>query len=246
MSIFSTQVGKSAPRATVASNGYRFTTTRSMPAILWSRIAFMWPAWVRRARMPPWIEGCRVFTRPSMISGKPVWSLTSTTLRPASRNALAEPPVDRISIPRAASALPNSTRPSLSETEIKARSTRARSGVGEGAWLGAADMAGSIARAAVRCKTPVSRLLSCFLEFGEGHGCQHQKRGGRAQIAPGLPAARQEHDGDGDRAGGRQAQGNRRQEGSRAAAEGGRRHRAALQFTATSDRHERGGDPGLQ
>ena len=103
-----------------------------MPAILWSLIAFWWPASVRRARMPPWIAGCRVFTRPSMISGKPVWSLTSTTFSPASRSALAEPPVDRISMPCAASALPSSTRPSLSETEISARSMRARSGVGEG------------------------------------------------------------------------------------------------------------------
>ncbi len=31
--------------------------------------------------------------------GKPVWSLTSTTFSPASRKALAEPPVDRISTP---------------------------------------------------------------------------------------------------------------------------------------------------
>jgi len=103
-----------------------------MPAILWSLIAFLWPASVRRARMPPWIDGCSVFTRPSMISGKPVWSLTSITVSPASRSALAEPPVERISMPWPASALPNSISPSLSETEISARWILARSGVGEG------------------------------------------------------------------------------------------------------------------
>ena len=53
----------------------------------------------RRPRMPPWICGTRVFTRPSRISGKPVWSDTSFTATPASRNARAEPPVDRISTP---------------------------------------------------------------------------------------------------------------------------------------------------
>ena len=60
-----------------------------MPAILWSLIAFCVAGMsVRRARMPPWIAGCRVFTRPSMISGKPVWSLTSITFSPASRKRL--------------------------------------------------------------------------------------------------------------------------------------------------------------
>src|SRR5438094_4707562 len=116
-----------------------------MPAILWSAIAFRWTVSVRRARMPPWIEGCRVFTRPSMISGKPVWSLTSTTFSPASRNAFAEPPVDRISMPWPASARPSSTRPALSDTEISARSIFARSGVGEGTYWGAADMAALLA-----------------------------------------------------------------------------------------------------
>src|SRR4029453_6805173 len=113
-----------------------------MPTILWSAIAFLCPVSVRRARIPPWMVGCSVLTRPSMISGKPVWSLTSITFSPASRNALAEPPVDRISTPCPASALPSSTRPSLSETEISARSIRAISGVGEGVYWGLADMAG--------------------------------------------------------------------------------------------------------
>ena len=75
----------------------------------------------RRPRMPPWICGTSVFTRPSRISGKPVCSDTSFTGTPASRSALAEPPVDRISTPLAASACANGTRPVLSETEISAR-----------------------------------------------------------------------------------------------------------------------------
>jgi hypothetical protein len=36
---------------------------------------------------PPWTRGCRVLTRPSSISGKPVRSLMSRTARPASRRA---------------------------------------------------------------------------------------------------------------------------------------------------------------
>ena len=48
---------------------------------------------------PPWIVGCNVLTRPSMISGKPVLSATSMTSMPASRNALQVPPVERISTP---------------------------------------------------------------------------------------------------------------------------------------------------
>src|SRR6516162_2563650 len=36
------------------------------------------------ASRPPWILGCSVFTRPSIISGKPVTSETSSTATPAS------------------------------------------------------------------------------------------------------------------------------------------------------------------
>src|SRR5689334_22877 len=71
--------------------------------------------------MPPWICGTRVLTRPSKISGKPECSDTSLTTTPASRSALADPPVERISTPWAASACANGTKPDLSETEISAR-----------------------------------------------------------------------------------------------------------------------------
>ena len=46
----------------------------------------------RRARMPPWIFGCSVLTRPPSISGLAVSSATSSTGRPASRRAVAVPP----------------------------------------------------------------------------------------------------------------------------------------------------------
>ena len=55
----------------------------------------------RRARMPPWIAGCSVLTRPSIISGNPVTSETLTTGSPASASALAVPPVEMSSTPQA-------------------------------------------------------------------------------------------------------------------------------------------------
>src|SRR5262249_2067883 len=81
------------------------------------------------ASRPPWILGCSVFTRPSIISGKPVSSETSRTGRPASASALRVPPVETSSIPSPASARANSTTPDLSETEMRARETRRRRSV---------------------------------------------------------------------------------------------------------------------
>ena len=48
----------------------------------------MWAGRSRRARMPPWTIGCRVLTRPSRISGKPVMSETLFTGTPASADGL--------------------------------------------------------------------------------------------------------------------------------------------------------------
>ena len=56
-----------------------------MPASL---IAAMCAGTSRRASSPPWIFGCRVLTRPSSISGKPVYSATSVTAMPFSREQL--------------------------------------------------------------------------------------------------------------------------------------------------------------
>ena len=58
--------------ATVASNGYRFTTRRSIGSM--PCCAMTASSVPRRPSRPPWIFGCSVFTRPSMISGKPVTS----------------------------------------------------------------------------------------------------------------------------------------------------------------------------
>src|SRR6266849_7742456 len=75
----------------------------------------------RTASNPPCILGCRVLTRPSIISGKPVRSDTSRTLRPASASARAVPPVETSSTPKPASRRANSISPVLSDTEMRAR-----------------------------------------------------------------------------------------------------------------------------
>ena len=96
MSMFSIASSRSTPGlATVSSKGYRFTTTRSMSSIAFSAAWARCPGLSRRARSPPWIFGWRVFTRPSMISGKPVWAPTSVTGRPFSTSIFAVPPVER-------------------------------------------------------------------------------------------------------------------------------------------------------
>src|SRR5438034_4997648 len=66
--------------------------------------------------MPPWIFGCSVLTRPSIISGKPVTSATVVTGKPASASAFAVPPVEIKATPAAARARANGTSPALSET----------------------------------------------------------------------------------------------------------------------------------
>ena len=53
----------------------------------------------RMKSSPPWTLGCSVLTRPSSISGNPVCSLMSLTVKPASRSALAVPPVEISSTP---------------------------------------------------------------------------------------------------------------------------------------------------
>src|SRR5581483_10590308 len=73
------------------------------------------------ASNPPWILGCSVLTRPSIISGTRVTSETSMTFSPASRKSFAVPPVDTISMPCASSAVANSAKPVLSLTEMSAR-----------------------------------------------------------------------------------------------------------------------------
>ncbi len=109
--------------ATVAWNGYRLTTSRSIggkPAFF---IAALCAGSSRRASRPAWTFGCSVFTRPSSISGKPVYADTSVTFRPSFCSSFAVPPVDSSSTPSAARARASSTIPDLSETLRSARVT---------------------------------------------------------------------------------------------------------------------------
>ena len=134
MSMFSMASASVQPScAMVCSNGYRFTTSRSMPSMPCAAITAS--SSPRRPRRPPCTFGCSVLTRPPMISGKPVTSATSVTSRPASRSAVAVPPVDSSWTRRAARRLARSTTPCLSETLSSARRT--------GGWVGLGDMFGS-------------------------------------------------------------------------------------------------------
>src|SRR5688572_3353122 len=74
-----------------------------------------------RPSRAPCTFGCSVFTRPSMISGKPVSDDTSVTASPAPAIARAVPPVETSAKPRPASSRASSTMPVLSETESNAR-----------------------------------------------------------------------------------------------------------------------------
>src|SRR6185503_3930714 len=67
------------------------------------------------------MRGCNVFTRPSRISGAPVYADTCVTFTPAPAIALAVPPVERISKPSSLRTPASSTTPRLSETETNAR-----------------------------------------------------------------------------------------------------------------------------
>src|SRR5471032_59481 len=89
----------------------------------------------RIASNPPCTLGCRVLTRPSIISGNPVSSDTSATFNPAAAIALAVPPVETRSMPWPASARANSIRPDLSETDNKARVTRRGWSVMSWSWI---------------------------------------------------------------------------------------------------------------
>src|SRR5271155_2945231 len=94
-----------------------------------ARIASACAGLFRTPSRPPCTAGCSVLTRPSIISGKPVSSLTSSAFRPASLSVLRVPPVETSSMPKPASSRANSTIPDLSETEIRAREARRRCSV---------------------------------------------------------------------------------------------------------------------
>src|SRR3989440_8957390 len=74
------------------------------------------------------MRGFSVFTRPSRISGKPVYSSIARMSIPASASSRAVPPVETISTPSSASPRAKSTRPRLSETVRSARRIRTAPG----------------------------------------------------------------------------------------------------------------------
>src|SRR5665213_1447499 len=98
-----------------------------MGAMPCRRIASICARSPRRARMPPWIAGCSVLTRPSSISGNWVTEATSSTPSPAAASALAVPPVEINLTPWRTRPWAKGTRPLLSETESSARATGRRS-----------------------------------------------------------------------------------------------------------------------
>src|SRR4051794_12061703 len=103
--------------------------TKSIGGMPCSCMAAAWAGLSRTASRPPWILGCRVLIRPSIISGKPVTSATSVTgSLHVSRRYRAVPPVLISSTPNSlTSAAANALRPVLSDTEIRARLTGTRS-----------------------------------------------------------------------------------------------------------------------
>ena len=75
--------------------------------------------------MPPCTFGCRVLTRPSIISGNPVTSEMPMTAKARRRPApCAVPPVETSSHPRPPRPRANGTRPVLSDTLSNARMRR--------------------------------------------------------------------------------------------------------------------------
>ena len=114
MSICSTHSSGEAPEATVASNGYRLETSswkasmRSSASWASCRLLDM------SASRPACTLGCRVFTRPSRHSGKPVSSSTGVTGTPAAAIRAAVLPVETISTPAACRPDARSSRPFLS------------------------------------------------------------------------------------------------------------------------------------
>ena len=97
-----------------------------MAAMPWAAMAAACSALSRIASRPPWTFGCRVLTRPSIISGKPVSSATSLTARPASASALrgaaGGDQLDAVAGQERA----KSISPVLSDTDRRARDTRRR------------------------------------------------------------------------------------------------------------------------
>src|SRR4051794_27285876 len=74
------------------------------------------------------MRGLSVLTRPSRISGEPVYSSIARVSMPDAARNLAVPPVETISTPISASPRAKSTTPRLSDTVMSARATRTSPG----------------------------------------------------------------------------------------------------------------------
>jgi hypothetical protein len=107
--------------ATVSAKGYSVFTTISTGRISCAATVSTCAGSSLRNRIPPKINGLRVFTRPSRISGKCVISSTDITAIPSSASVLAVFPVDTISQPILSSARANAAMPVLSYTLIRQR-----------------------------------------------------------------------------------------------------------------------------
>src|SRR5699024_887361 len=119
-----------------------------------------WPCVRVSARMPECTRGCKVFTRPSRTSGKPVSCSTSMTGTPASAIFFAVEPVETISTPTACKPCASSSRPVLSYTLTRARRMGLRSPV---ACAGFLEFESSVIAADLGLSSLDGESVSCDL-----------------------------------------------------------------------------------
>src|SRR5438309_107509 len=101
-------------------NGYRLQQSRSMVLNPWVSRAAMCSGLSRRASSPAWTPGCRVLTRPSIISGNPVSSETGFASIAASESTFSVLPVAKRSKPKRWSPRAKPVSPFLSLTDSRA------------------------------------------------------------------------------------------------------------------------------
>src|SRR6218665_1267308 len=135
-----------------------------MAPIWCSSIEALWAGLSRTDSSPPCTLGCSVFTRPSIISGKPVRSEMSRTATPVSAISLCVPPVDTSSTPSRASSLAKSAMPDLSNTDSKARlmGMVLPSDIGN---LALVPMRGLLARMRGLANGPFAVILNYMVQF---------------------------------------------------------------------------------
>ena len=140
-------------------------------AASWAR----WSGRSRRARMPAWIAGWRVFTRPSSISGSPVTELTAAASIPAEASARRVPSVATSSTPHSRRPRANSTSPVLSWGPSRARRVMSGSPPGRGGSAPAAPRGGAVPR--TRGSPPGGGAATPARGPGPGAGRRRRPRG---------------------------------------------------------------------